>query len=83
MDIVNHILCNRDLGKPVNWDETKQGACAPLPIQDWVEPNTRQRFMISYWKPSADELAELVAGKAIILGVHGITHPVVFVGVEA
>lgn len=41
------------------------------------------RCVWSFWTPTADELAALNAGRPVILGVWGDTHPPVYLGVEA
>lgn len=82
MNPFNHINCHRDFGKPKNWDETKNGKCETLPIMEWTDPISKLQFMVSYWKPSEEEIQQILDGKCIVLGVNGRIHPVVFVGTE-
>lgn len=54
--------------------------CRPLPI-------TRVRYgdvpgMVSYWQPTAEQLALLAAGKPVWLSVLGHTHPPLAIGVD-
>lgn len=67
----------RDLGKPRDWDEARQGPCGSLPIRDEVHHNTP--VMLSQWKPDANDLAVLNAGGVIELCICGTTHPPVSV----
>lgn len=81
MDIVNSIYCNRDLNKPKDWDESKLGQCHSLPVMDYKDAHGLN-FMVSFWKPDAEDLKKLNEGCSISLGVHANLHPVVFVAVS-
>jgi hypothetical protein len=70
----------RELGKPVDWDEAKNGKCDTLPIEDLTIDTLL--FMRSLWKPSADELATLNAGGCVELYIQGSVHPVVAMSVS-
>lgn len=77
MKFHQHKTTNAWLGKPADMSAAE---CDGLPI-------TRVRFQnltmcYSYWRPSDEELAAIVAGKSIRLGVAGVTQPPVHVGVE-
>lgn len=74
-----HPSNNDVLGAPKGWD---QGAlpCAALPI-------TRAKFgdmeaVVSYWRPSAEDLAVLNAGGSIELSILGRTMPPVMLSVD-
>lgn len=71
----------RNLGAPRDWDPAKDGICGGLPIRD--EPHSPGvNRMVSAWLPTPEEIALIVAGAPIYLGVLGIEHPPVqlFVG---
>jgi len=65
---------NTDFGKPVDWDESKDGACGTLPIR--CEQIGRRQYHFSNWRPSAVELAELNAGGVVELCCVGVQPPV-------
>jgi hypothetical protein len=74
MEIYRHALCNSEIGKPSDMtDET----CSSLPVH--YRDTEDGRFAISFWKPTADELAGLNAGHCVTLWVRAIgrQHPVV------
>ena len=81
MDILKIEGFTRELGKPVDWDDSKGMACASLPIID-TEANGHP-VMISGWKPTAEELECLNNGAPIYLGVCGTVHPPVFLSVDS
>ncbi len=70
----------RDLTKPSDWDEQRDGTCGSLPIrdQDFLFGNG----MVSNWKPSALDLEVLNAGGVIQLVVCGTVHPPVSITVQ-
>lgn len=59
---------------------TPRGECGALPVLI-EEGGTFGRTYCSYWKPSAEELAALVAGGHVRLRVRGNGHPPVSVDV--
>lgn len=65
---------NTDFGKPEGWDESKDGTCGSLPIRK--EQIGRRQYHFSNWRPSAVELAELVAGGVVELCCVGVQPPV-------
>lgn len=79
MDIVHPANATRILGVPPEWDSTKQGACSALPIIDYKD-DAEQPWMMSVWRPSAEDLAMLNAGHGLSLHVLGTSHPVVGLG---
>lgn len=67
-----HTSNNDVLGAPKGWDQTAL-PCDALPI-------TRVTYdgidaVVSYWKPTAEELAVLNAGGSVELSVIGSTMP--------
>lgn len=68
----------RVLGAPKGWDQ-KQLQCGMLPIADVMWDGVQA--MVSYWKPTPEELAQLNAGAHIQLSVVGTSHPPVSVDV--
>ncbi|MCK4121397.1 hypothetical protein HFK83_03305 [Ralstonia pseudosolanacearum] len=79
MQRVQHPTNNSVLGAPEGWDQSV------LPVG--AMPITRTEVngvpaVASYWKPSADELAQLNAGGSVALWVLGPTMPPVAVEVE-
>jgi hypothetical protein len=68
---------SRPLGAPNGWDQQLDGDCVTLPVVDAVDELSGFNFIYSLWRPTPDELAALVEGGAIRLGIMGNTHPVV------
>ena len=80
MNKIQHPSDNGVLGAPAGWDEGEL-PCNALPA-------TRTHVgdlpaMLSYWRPSVEELAVLDAGGAIALWVLGATMPPVSLSVES
>ena len=80
MNQYQHHTNNDVLGAPEGWDQS-QLPCSALPI-------TRTECdgipaVVSYWKPTENELAILVAGGSIALWVIGSTMPPVILAVDA
>jgi len=80
MDRTQHPTNNAVLGAPQGWDQ-KDVPCGALAI-------TRTEMggmpaVVSFWKPTADELAALNAGQSVALWVCGSTMPPVALSVEA
>jgi hypothetical protein len=74
-----HPSNNDVLGAPVGWNQGDL-TCAALPI-------TRAKFgdmeaVVSYWRPSAEELAVLNAGGSVELAILGRTIPPVMLSVD-
>lgn len=63
----------RDLAKPRNWDEQRDGKCGSLLVRDEVSGGVP--VMRSRWIPSAAELKMLNAGGSVELVVFGAVHP--------
>lgn len=73
----------RELGKPKDWDDEKQGICHALPIRDCIDAEGNP-LMVSAWQPTPEEIEAIVNGEPILLFVFGTeehAHPVVSVGV--
>lgn len=69
----------RELGKPADWNEQTDAHCQTLPIRDVEIEGIR--FMLSAHEPTPEEIAAILAGQPIILGIQGMTHPVCFLAV--
>lgn len=80
MNIINHPDCNTDKGRPSA--EMTDVSIATLPVQEGVSAEG-YNVMVSYWQPSAEELAELNAKGFVTLWVFGKVHPVVAMGTTA
>lgn len=76
MEIYHHPACTHTLGAPADMQD---GSCDALPVA--YQDTEHGRFAVSFWLPSAEELAELNAGQPVALGVRAVgrQHPVVFV----
>lgn len=79
MDRTQHPSNNGVLGAPIGWDQNEL-PCGARPITR-VE-HEGQPAMVSFWRPTAEELARLNAGGLVALCVYGAAHPPVSVGVE-
>lgn len=79
MERTQHPSNNAVIGAPVGWD---QGTlpCSALPITRLDEDGLP--VMVSFWRPSAEELARLNTGGSVSLWIYGTEHPVVSVGAE-
>ena len=80
MNRVQHSSNNAVLGAPAGWNQAEL-PCGTLPI-------TRTHVadlpaVVSYWRPSAEELAVMNAGGAVRLWVVGATMPPVMLDAEA
>lgn len=80
MNCYRHHTNNDVLGAPKGWDQA-QLPCEALPI-------TRTECegipaVVSYWKPTENELAILAGGGSIALWVIGSTMPPVMLAVDA
>lgn len=80
MNRTQHPSNNFVLGAPPGWDQSTL-PCDALPV-------TRCELegmpaMLSFWRPTAEELQALAAGGLVILSVLGCAHPPVSVGVTS
>lgn len=79
MNFVQHPTNNHAMGAPKGWDHGAE-PCGTLPMT--VRPHaTAGVELVSYWKPTVDELIELNSGGLVTLHVLGAGHPVVAMGV--
>ena len=69
----------RNMVKPPDWDNEKQGHRSALAIRD-VETESGN-LMYSAWYPTPAELERMQKGAPVYLGIHGTSHPVVMLGV--
>lgn len=67
------------IGKPADWNADKAGECLALHVREQMIGD--YRFMVSAWEPSPGELAALVCGAPVHLGISAKQHPVVQLGV--
>lgn len=70
-----------NFGKPRGWDDTK-ATCSELQIRDELIPGTNTNVMVSYWKPTLEEIGLIGRGCPIVLKVVGLEHPPVSITVE-
>lgn len=79
MEILKHPLCTGSIGAPSDMPEP---VCSALPVA--YREDEHGKWTVSFWQPSADELAQLVAGGAVALHVRasGRQHPVVAMDVQ-
>jgi len=68
---------SRHIGAPADWDQDRDGPCGALPVVDAFDKASGMLVMYSVWRPSPEEIAALLNGGAIRLGVVGFAHPVV------
>lgn len=66
---------NKLYGEPKNWDPERDGECYSLPVKQ-VEVAGGYSLMISVWKPTAEELQQLIAGHSVVLTCVGSQPPV-------
>lgn len=78
MDRYQHRLCNAVLGAPPGATIEQ---CTALPVRR-VQYEDGTPAVVSYWKPTEDELTLLRMGCTVRLIVHGHTHAPVHVGVD-
>lgn len=79
------IICNfpgaRAIGKPRDWEPSLDGECGTIFVTDAVDTLSGMNTMYSVYKPTVDELAALLNGGVIRLGILGNSHPVFQLGV--
>lgn len=72
MQRTQHPSNNAVLGAPPGWDQ-QQLPCDALPITRISIDG--QAGMVSFWRPTPEELAQLAAGGLVSLCVLGGAHP--------
>ncbi|MBT2326103.1 hypothetical protein J7E62_27620 [Variovorax paradoxus] len=75
-----HPSNNRVLGAPAGWDQSEL-PCGALAITDTVVDG--MPHVVSFWRPTAEELATLNAGGTVALWIVGRTMPPAALCVEA
>lgn len=75
-----HPTSNRVLGAPAGWDQGEL-PCGAIAITDVVLDDGRPAVM-TFWRPSADELVTLNAGGLVALAIIGKTMPPASIQVE-
>jgi S-adenosylhomocysteine hydrolase len=80
MNPTQHPSNNAVFGAPKDWDQ-REIPCGALAITrvtvDQVGP-----AMVSYWRPTDEEIIHLARGGLVALWIYGTTHPVVAMDVE-
>ena len=71
----------RELGRPKDWDNERDGECGTLAILDW-QPTEGQSAMTSAWFPTPNEVARINAGEPVYLTIWGSAHPPVMLTVK-
>jgi hypothetical protein len=56
--------------------------CRPLAITRVIYEPSNLHAVVSYWKPSAEELRLLNEGRAVYMSCWGATHPPIAIGVD-
>ncbi len=79
MNFIKHPTNNAVLGAPANWEH------AALPVD--ALPVTRgdiggKDVVVSFWRPTPEEIAAIVAGRAVALVVVGESMPPVALTVD-
>lgn len=80
MNKTQHRSNNAVLGAPDGWDQS-QLPCDALPVTKLLWDGLPA--VVSYWRPTAEELAALNTGALVALSVVGHTMPPVALYVEA
>jgi hypothetical protein len=65
------------LGAPKDWDAARDGEYIGLPVHLDVE----NRLFHSFWQPSEQDIADILAGMPVRLTVFGGSHPPVAIAV--
>jgi hypothetical protein len=78
MDFENHAACNKTLGAPQGWDQSKL-ECAALPVR--LALHNGLPLIESFWRPSPEELEHLNARGYVVLQVVSRSMPPVAIGV--
>lgn len=79
MDFVTIPGHTRVLGAPKGWNN-EEVPVGSLPVAEVVSGG--EKWMVSAWKPSAEELAQLNANGSVHLWIMGNYHPVVGISVD-
>lgn len=84
MQPIKHHSSNDVLGPPPG---VSPDLCVPLPITRVIydhpwDSSKSMPGVVSYWRPTPEQIALLNAGSPVFLSFWGSTHPPVAVGVE-
>lgn len=79
MEPIYHSTNNMTLGPP---KDVKPGECQSLSAT-MTHDEVGRRCMVSFWKPTPEELALLNSNGSIGLWVFGQAHPMVWITAEA
>lgn len=79
MNYTQHPTNNKVLGAPAGWSQ-KELPCGALPIT--AIPEGALTRMVSWWRPTKEELQAIAAGGLIQLHIIGNVHPVVAMAVD-
>lgn len=80
MDRTQHPTNNDVLGAPKGWDQSEL-PCSALPITRVIAD--RVEHVVSFWRPTPDELKKLANGALVELWVVGHNMPPVALAVDA
>jgi hypothetical protein len=78
MRVTQHPTNNRVIGAPKGWDQ-KEVPCGAVPVTDYVHEGLP--VVITYWRPTAEEVAALARGEFLQLSVVGTSMPPVAIEV--
>jgi hypothetical protein len=67
-----HSSCNAVLGAPPGHDQSLVAVEALAITRATVDDVP---VVLSFWKPNSQELARLMAGRAVVISILGMTHP--------
>ena len=78
MEIVKHELCTHSIGAPADMPE----GCDALPVCEVL--NEHGKWSVSFWKPTHEEMQQLLANGSIAMwvGATGRQQPVVGLAVQ-
>ncbi len=79
MNKTQHPSNTRVLGAPKGWDQAAL-ECGGLAVTETTINGAP--CMVSYWKPTEAEIANILAGGLVALWIIGTNHPPVALGVE-
>lgn len=79
MERTQHPSNNRVIGAPAGWNQ-QEIPCNALPVTDVHQDG--MDWMVSFWRPTAEELKVLAEGGTVALWVAGRAHPVVAVAAQ-
>jgi hypothetical protein len=80
LNFTQHPSNNAVFGAPKGWDQ-QELPCGALPVTKQTIAEVGP-VMVSFWRPSDEEILQLARGGLITLWIHGEVHPVVGIGVE-